>query len=1044
MIRILAEHRVAANLAMIIMIMAGVWAVKSIPSQLDPPQVFPEVWIEVQWRGAAAEDIAELVTTPIEQRVRTIADLKGVKSRTQNGFATIRARFNYEADMMLALDTVKQRVSNVRNLPPDIEPLVVRRIVDLEPIARVLVTGDGTLDELVPLVRAMEKDLLRRGVASVFYEGMPQEEIALMIGSQRLVELSLTLDDLATEIARVSRNVPAGKVGRGQGARQLRSLEQKRDALSFEALQIQSGDTLIRLGNIAEIVKRPRDGEPRVTQNDQPAIAMILWRATAEDAYLAERVLNNWYADTVPTLPAGVTLTIMNNVWELLGGQLDMLVKNAVSGMILVVGTLFLFLHGRVGWWVTVGMPVSFMGALALFHGVFGQGISIIALIGFIMALGIVVDDAIVVGEDAATHFANGKSPLEAAVAGAQRMWVPVVTSSLTTLAAFIPLVLVGGEAGATIITLPTVLFCIIIASLIECFAILPGHLRASLGKMRTISPSSFRARFDAGFERFRDTRFKPLVERALDYPGATVCAAIGGVACAFALISAQHVGVNLATGWDLESVEANIEFSAAATDADKAAFLDHLEQALDATDLEHDDGVNILGWTTKENIAKFNGESEAGVQYASIDARYAYEESRTIPPKDFAAAWRSKIKRPPFIEQLYVGVNGGTNGGQPDITLLLRGGDLTSLKQAAEEVAEILAGYPGVSNVFDNLPYGREQLIFTLTPTGRSLGLTSDSVGRQLRAAYTGRRVQIFNDNESELEVRVVLPDRERDDLGQLQRFPIRTPAGQFVPLGNIASLYNRRSIDVIRHDDLDMAVAINADVDPDVANAINITNDFKDNALPAILTKYNLSFGLGGASERDQMILRIMTLGGVLTLILIYLILAWVFASYLWPLAIMTAIPFGLTGAILGHWLMGIEIGAMTMLAFFSLTGIVVNDSIVLISFFKRDVEAGRPLREALTDAVVSRFRAVILTSLTTIAGLSPLMFESSSLSMYVTPIAVTLCFGLALATGLVLLVIPALILLLETLKAHAAHQLSRVMPRFANATVRTGTNE
>jgi multidrug efflux pump subunit AcrB len=334
------------------------------------------------------------------------------------------------------------------------------------------------------------------------------------------------------------------------------------------------------------------------------------------------------------------------------------------------------------------------------------------------------------------------------------------------------------------------------------------------------------------------------------------------------------------------------------------------------------------------------------------------------------------------------------------------------------------------VSNVTDDLPYGREQIIFKIAPQGRSLGLTAESIGRQLRAAYSGQRVQIFNQNDAELEVRVMLPDAERNDLGRLQQFPIKTPTGGFVPLSSVAELYNRRGIDVIRHSDTKMAVRISAMVDSEVNNAMAIVADVEENAVADILDRHNLTFGLGGKSEQDQVMMEVMTLGGALTLLLIYLILAWVFSSYLWPLAIMMAIPFGFTGAVFGHWATGWDVGAMSMLAFFSLTGIVVNDSIVLISFLRRDVDAGMSLRTSLEAAVKARFRAVILTSLTTIAGLSPLMFETSSLAFYVAPIAVTICFGLAFATTLVLLVIPALIVLLEALKTKVSDWLQSLL--------------
>ncbi|MCZ6711456.1 MAG: efflux RND transporter permease subunit [Gammaproteobacteria bacterium] len=1021
MIGIFARHRVAANLTMIMMTLAGVWAIRSMPSQLDPPANFPMVFVEIQWIGASAEDIETLVTTPIEQQLRTLNELHELTSRTDNGFVSIFVQFNHGTDMTIGLDQVKQRVSSIRNLPPGIEPPIISRFIDLEPIANLLLTGPGEIGELIPLAREMERELMDRGVEGVRYDGLPTEEIALLVGGQRLQELQLTLNDLAREVSRVSQNVPAGTVGSGQGSRQLRSLDQRRDPISFEQLHIQSGDQIIRLGDIADVVRRPQRGQPIVTSNGQSAIEMMLLRSTETDAYHADQRLEKWLAEIQSTLPPGVSLEKVFDVWDLLGAQLGMIVTNGFSGLVLVILTLFMFLNGRVGWWVMVGIPVSFLMGLALFHLIFGHGISIIALIGLIMALGIVVDDAIVVGEDAATHFEQGMPPMDAAVAGARRMWVPVVTSSMTTMAAFIPLLLIGGPMGDIILVLPTVLLCIIVASLVECFLVLPGHLHHSLAKAKPPAPGGWRRRFDDAFFGFRDARFMPFAKKALDYPGATICAAVGGVIIALSLVVSQHVGFAMVTGFDIEGIQANVQFSDAATRDDKDAFLKHLESTMDEVDAAVDN-TNLLGWTSKYNLAMFNADRMTGEQYGSVVASYAYEESRTLAPQEFVNRWRDRIVKPAYVEQLIVTVNGGQNNGQPDITLVLSGEDLDTLKQGAEELALVLAAYPGVSNVIDNLPYGREQIIFQITPRGRSLGLTSSAIGSQLRAAYAGSRVQIFNEHDSELEVRVMLPDLERNDLGRLQQFPIRTPTGTFVPLSSVTTLYNRRGIDIIRHHDGRMAVSVSADVDTELGNAMAIAADIEDTAMAPILDRYNLSFGLGGKSEHDQMLLGTMALGGTLTLILIYLILTWVFASYLWPLAIMTAIPFGFTGAVFGHWVTGWDIGAMSLLAFFSLTGIVVNDSIVLISFLKRDVEAGKPLRQSLEAAIRARFRAVILTSLTTIAGLLPLIFTTSSLSFYVAPIAITICFGLAFATALVLIVIPALIVMLEAMKQQA----------------------
>lgn len=1011
-----ARHPVAANLTMIAMVIAGLWALRAMPTQLDPPANFPLVYIDVVWEGASAEDIEALVTTPIEHTLKNLSGLRELRSRSVNGSVSVAAIFEHGADIALGVDQIKQRVASIRNFPTGIETPVVRRLVDLEPISLLTITSDGALAELVPLIRQMEKTLLARGIESISYDGLPAEEIAILVGGQRLQQIGMTLPELAGAVRNSSQNVPAGALGSGQGAMQLRSLDQQRNTDGFATLPINTNAGLVPLGDIAEVVRRAKPGQPYLTRGDDVAVQMMLWRNTSEDSYRSAQVVDEWLTQTRPALPPGVAIAVSTDVWQLLGAQLQMIGKNGLSGLLLVIGVLFLFLNGRAGWWVMVGIPVSFLLALAIFYVGFGYGISIITLIGLIMALGIVVDDAIVVGEDIVALHQSGMPSDQAAVTGARRMFAPVATSSLTTLAAFIPLLIVGGILGDVILALPTLLLCVILASLVECFWVLPGHLSHSLAKVNPAATPNWRQRFNRRFERFRDTRFIPLVEKALAYPGATLATATGGVMIAVSLIAGGHVGLSLVTGFDFESLEANVSFSASATAKQKLAFIAELETALAAVDAEHDQ-QNLKGWTTKHHLARFSGDRYTGAEYASVEAEYAFEEFRTVTPAQFVQQWQAQVSRPPFVEQLSIGVRGGAAGGEPDITLVLKGEDIEQLKSGAEALTAILAGYPGVNNVTDNLPYGKEQIIFTVLPAGRSLGLSAADIGRQLRAAYSGQRVQIFNEADAELEVRVQLPDIERADLAQLAQFPIATGNGTFVPLGNVAELYNRRGIDLIRHTNGDMAVAVSAELDAEVANAISLLSSVETDVLPELLDRYNLSYDLGGQSRADAELLSTMQFGALLTLVLIYLILAWAFSSYLWPLAIMMAIPFGFTGAVLGHWLMGWDIAAMSLLAFFSLTGIVVNDSIVLISFLRRELANGASLQSAIVEAVRARFRAVLLTSLTTIAGLAPLLFETSTLSMYVSPIAITLCFGLALATGLVLIVIPALLVLLES---------------------------
>ncbi|XOV87980.1 MAG: efflux RND transporter permease subunit [Pseudomonadota bacterium] len=1019
-IDLFTRHPVAANLAMIMMVLSGLWAADRINTQLDPTVEWPIVFVYANWRGASAEDVEQLVIVPIEQKLGSLAHLQEISSTSYTGGGRIRIQFTFDADMTLALDTVKDRVAQVRNFPADMEPIRISRATDYEDIAVVLVTSEGDLAELIPEVRRMERELLAAGIDLVEFDGLPEEEIAIQVSSARLVELGSSLDQIAAQVRNSSSNTPAGTVGQGQGARQLRSLDQQRDPAGFEQLEValQPDGRLTRLGDVAVIERRAKPGQPRLTQDGKTAIELELYRLSDSDAIESAERLHQWLEQERRTLPRGMEITVSQEVWVLLKQQLNLIFENGLSGLILVIITLFLFLSGRVGFWVMLGIPVSFLFATLLYYGLFAGSINLLALITFIMALGIVVDDAIVVGEDATSLFEQGLSPADAAAGGAKRMFLPVMTSSLTTLAAFVPLLITGGELGQFIVTLPTVLLCVIVASLVECFLVLPGHLRHSFEQMDRTRPSRFRSWFDARFVFFREHYYRPMLEAALRNPGATLCAALACVILALSLAASGRVGMNFVTGMSLEMLEANVEFGASASAAEREQFLRHLEQKLDETNVEFG-GVNINSYVSKFNSARLNQERKHGTQYGSLRIEYAWEEERTVSPQAFVDSWRSRITRPANVEELQVEVVGGANNGMPDISLVLRGQDIPTLKRASEELQEALAGYEGVSNIFDDLPYGQEQIIFSLTPAAKSLGVTSEAIGRQLRAAYNGTRVQIFNSNDVEVEVLVTLPAAERDSLASLKQFPVQTPGGTLVSLGMLADLSNRRGIDVINHNNGFMSVIVSASVDSEVNNTQAVLSHVSAHALKDIKQKYGLTSGLGGVTQRNQEIVDTMSKGAVLTLIFIYLILAWSFASYTWPLAVMFAIPLGLTGAIFGHWVMGMDIGAMSLLAFFSLTGIVVNDSIVLISFFRRNLAAGMSMLEAIRDAALSRFRAVLLTSLTTIAGLSPLMFETFSLAIYMVPIAITICFGLLFATLLVLVVVPAQIIIIENLR-------------------------
>ena len=1010
LIRVFVEHRLASNLAMALMVLAGVWAISQINVQLNPDQAPRFVSVSIGWRGAAAEDVEKLVTTPVEQQLRTLGEIKTLRSYTGNGYSNVMAQLEVDADIGQTVEKIRQRVANMRTLPANIEPPQVAVNEWNELVASVLITGPKTTEEMAPLARRFERELLASGADMVEISGLPAEEIAIQVDSRTLYELGLSLDQLAERISRASQDAPGGRIGRGQEAQQLRSLDQRRSADEFADLIVYNdvNGRAMRLGDIATVTKRPRVDQPYTMMNGLPAVSLDVLRDVETDSLTAAEHLRGWLDTTTATLTEGVNLQLFQEAWRYIADEITIILGNGVGGLMLVIVVLMVFLHGRVAFWVMVGIPVTFLAALLGFYYA-GGTINLISIIGMVMALGIVVDDAIVVGEEALTQHQRGLSAGDAAAAGASRMFAPVVASSITTLCAFAPIVvMVASEGGDGIVEIPLVMLCMIAASLVECFLVLPGHLRASFEGMRNHAQSAFRQRFDTAFVRFREERFRPMVRLAMH----NRLVVVGGAASLFAVTMTLWISGWIKTDLNLnlspDVVSAQVQFAAGTSESDKLAYLGELEGVIGAAD-QAVGGDNVVAHVVTNNSAIIANDRKVGAQYASIQVEMVSEEKRSATTKEFALAWNERAPRSHVVDSLQVLERFSWNS---DFSVLLKGEEVADLKRASEELIERLATLDGVRNLHDDLPYGNDQLVFELTPEGQALGLSTAEVGSQLRAAYDGRRVQIFQDADAEMEVRLTLPEVERADPASLARFPIRTAGGEMMPLASVATWERRRGIDEIRHHDTRKTVSVSGDVDLATITGGEVVAFATEEVIPELERKYGISYGLDGASLAAQEAQTQFLRSFMITLGLIFIVLAWVFSSYTWPLAVMAAIPLGLTGALAGHVLMGLPINPMSMMGLFALTGIIVNDSIILVTTFKNLLADGVEARQAIEDAVCARLRPVVVTSITTIAGLSFLMLEQAPVAAIYTPLAAAICFGLAYGTVLVLLVIPALL--------------------------------
>ncbi|MCB1734302.1 MAG: efflux RND transporter permease subunit [Gammaproteobacteria bacterium] len=1022
-----AQHKVAANLLMVIMLLSGLFALSRLNTQFFPNFELEVITVRVVWAGAAAEDVERSVTIPLEQNLRTVDGLDKLSSTSSQGISAIVLEFPEGTDMGQALNRVEERVTSVRNLPTDSEEPVVSHAARYDVIARVLIYGPQDRSELRHLARQFERELLDRGIAKVDLAGLPDEEMAIQIPQATLDSLGLSLQDVARRVSAESNDLPAGTVGRDDVGRQLRALLQRRSETGFEdiALIADQKGRLVRLGDVATIERRARPNQAEVFHDGQPAVELTAYRSENGDSLESARILAEWAEQAALVQPPNVHIKVYDEQWTLIRDRINLLLKNGLGGLVLVVAILFLFLNARVAWWVTLGIPISFMATIAVIY-LIGGSINMISLFALIMALGIIVDDAIVVGEDSLTHYQTGESSLEAAEGGARRMLAPVLSSSLTTIAAFIPLLLVSGIIGKILNDIPVVIICVIIASLIESFLVLPGHLRHSFLTMHHAKPSRMRARLENGFNHFRDRQFRPALQFAVDHRALTVALALACMIGVVGLVKGGRLGFTFFPSVEGNIVLANATFVAGTPPQRVEAFIEGVEKAL--YDAETELGGNLVrASVVSRGSATFSGSHSAqqGDQFASITAELVPSDTRSVRNEELLRTWEAHVRKAPGLESLTMTSRRGGPPGR-DVEVRLTGANATALKAAGLELVDMLKTIEGVSGIEDDMPFGQQQLLFDLTPQGEAIGLTVAEVGRQLRDAYDGNLAQIFNQGDEEVEVRVMLPDLERHRLSSLEDFQVRLPGGGSAPLSAVADLKERRGFEALRHAEGKLALTVFGDVDRDRNNADRIREQLAAKVLPDLVAKHGIDWEFTGKAEDQRETVGDMRRGALFALAMIYIVLAWVFGSYGWPLVVMAIIPFGIVGAIFGHWVMGIELTILSMFGLFGLSGIVVNDSIILVVFYKQLREQGLGVKEAVVEAACQRLRAVLLTSLTTIAGLSPLLFETSFQAQFLIPMATSIAFGLAFATFLVLFIVPTLLSLMEQSKFAIATRL------------------
>ncbi|MBB3189184.1 efflux RND transporter permease subunit [Halomonas cerina] len=1016
------HHRVAANLVMLVMLLGGVLGLAQMNIQFFPSFALDVISVRTVWSGAPAEDVEQGITLPLEQRLRSLEGLKRMTSTSAQGVSSITLEFLEGRDPVLALDDVRQQVDTFTHLPADAEEPRVSRVARYEPVARLLLHGPVAEEALRHLATRLEESLLQAGIDRVETQGLPEQQISIEVPVERLYGLQLSLDEIADRVDAMSRDLPAGLLGQQDSTRELRAVEQARTLHAFGEIPVLGGDRVkLRLGDIATLRQEPREGQVTLSRGGRPAVELLLQRAENGNSLAAAEVLEGWLAETRPALPASVTLEVHDQTWRLIAERIWLLVSNGLGGLALVLLLLYGFLPARVALWVAIGIPTAFLAAMAVFW-VVGGSINMISLFALIMALGVIVDDAIVVGEDADAHFRLGEHPRHASEGAARRMLWPVLASSLTTVAAFMPLLLVGGVIGNILGDIPVVMICVLVASLLECFVVLPAHLRNAFVPARTGARrrrlSRWRDGFEQAFDTFRAGPFRRFSGLTLRHRAATLASAMAVVLFTVGLLAGGRLAFNFFPTPEPNVLYANANFVAGTDRGRVDRLLAKMETALAEAEAALG-GDLVQHAVTRHGATLVNGEvAHSGDNLGSIMVELTASDDRDVRNAAFIAAWRSRIALPAGLENLTISERSAGPPGA-DVNIRLTGESAFALKRAAESLSHSLQELPGVYNTEDDMPWGREQLLYRVSPYGEALGLTTLDLGRQLRAAFDGRLVQVYQDGPDEMEVRVLLPREQREQLEALAQLTVRTPEGRFVPLEQVMSLDHRQGFEALRHADGRLAVEVTAEVNTEVNSVERVLESLERSVLPALMQEHGLRYSFEGRSADQRETFADMRMGLLVGLGLMYVVLAWVFASWSLPLIVMAIIPLALVGALLGHWLLGLDLTMLSLFGLFGLSGIVVNNAIILVAFYRHQRQKGLGIDAALQEAVVQRVRAVLLTSLTTIGGLTPLLFETSLQAQFLIPMAVSIAFGLGLSTLLVLAVIPVLLSYLEHLR-------------------------
>lgn len=1014
------RHGTLANLVMALLLIAGVLAATRIRSQFFPDVVTTEISVSVDWAGAGAEDVDRAIIDRIEPALLAVDRVVSVSSEAREGSASISMEFETDTDLARAADAVEAALAAISDLPSDADDPVVRQGAWRDRVTDVVITGPVGVDQLVRIADEFTQALFQAGITRTTFQGLAAPEVGIEVAMIDLIRHDLTMADIAAAIAQQVTSGPVGALD--DGTARLRTGAELRAPLDLGQIVLRTGadGAKLVLGDVATLSVPGADQRRAAFVGDNPAITLRVDRTAQGDAIAMQATVAGLAASMAATLPPGTSIDLVRKRAELIEDRVTLLVDNALQGLAMVVALLFLFLNARTAFWVATGVPIAILSGLAVMYAA-GLTLNMISLFAMIITVGIIVDDAIIVAEHTEYRARSlNEPPVIAAERTILRMAGPIVASTLIIVIAFLGLTVIGGPFGALIEDIPITVTAVLLASLVECFYILPNHMAHAVRNVHAPRwydwPST---QVNRGLDWFNIHITRPVVRLTLDLRYPLVAFALFLMASQFALYLRGDVTFRFFVAPEQAVVTGSFAMADGATRHDTLAMMREVQRATDAVgrNFAAEHGRNPVTYALAEvggssgrnldGAASKDADLLGGITIELIDP-----DLRPYSSPAVATAIREEIADHPLLEEMsFRSARFGPGGASLSVDLF--GTSTESLQAAAAALELALVPFPAVSGVEDTLASDKNDLVVNLTPFGQSLGLDTATLAQGLRDHLNGVEVATFPDGRRTATIRLSAPANERA-ADFLDTMLLRTPTGAYVPLSDIVTVDKRPGLATILRENGQRVITVTGEVNEDrPAAAAEVEAALTASILPRIAADHGVTFRLSGQRAQQDEFLADAGIATVLCLIGIYLCLAWITATWFRPFMVMTVIPFGVAGAIWGHWVWDLPLSLFSIVGLITMAGIITNDAIVLVSTVD-EYAAERGLRGAIVDAVATRLRPIFLTSSTNIVGLIPLLFERSSQVEFLKSTVVTFVFGLSVGLVLILFVVPAILMI------------------------------